>query len=335
MGTHWTESKNPVVVDASIAPRMDDAQVARMRRSGVSAFNWTVCEPQDDLPQALSEIGWALRFISSHEDEVRLIRSVSDIYRTSAEGKVGLIFGPQNSRPLECDAGHAEVLAELGVRILQLTYNDRNAFGDGCMEPSGAGLSKRGRSIIPTVERARIVLDVSHSCERTALDAIDVASKPVIISHGNARAVCKYVRNFSDDVLRAVAESGGVIGLNLWSPMVGDGGHQPTIQDFLKHVRYVLDLVGPSAVGIGSDHSEGIDRSGWDLRFGAGGQYSPVKGAGWDWYNYDTRFVKGAESCLAFPELIEEVRGIGLSDVEVRQIFGGNFIRVFEEIWGG
>lgn len=327
--------EDAIVVDASVAPEMDDDHIDRMARSGVTVFNWTVCPPSADLSQALSAMSHALDLIERRADVLRLVRGCDDIVAAKRDGKVGVIFGPQNAKPVETDLTHVRALKEMGVRILQLTYNERNRFGDGCTEPAQGGLSGAGRELIAELHRQRIVVDLSHAGERTILDAIEAAAKPVIISHSNARAVFGSPRNATDAVLDAIAECGGVIGLTLWSPMVGGDGEWPTIDHFLRHVTYVAERIGPRFIGLGSDHSEGCPRDEWESLFSRTGRYPAVAGLMGEWYGYDTRFIRDGASCVDLPKVAAAIAGLGFSDGELRGILGGNLMRVFTEVWHG
>lgn len=328
--------RDAVIVDSSIAPTMDAGQLERMAGSGVTAFNWTVCRPLADPMESLIQIASGVDFIREHADRLLLALTTDDIRTAKRDGRVALILGPQNAALVEPDLGLVAVIRHLGVRILQLTYNERNAFGDGCTESADGGVSDRGRELIAEVERNDLVLDLSHAAERTILDAASVSTQPVIVSHANARSVFSSPRNLTDEALDAVAATGGVIGATLWSPMVGNSdGIQPTLSDFVRHVEYMAARVGSAHVGIGSDHSEGYDRSQWEALFSRSGRYPTVAGQMGDWYGYDTRFVRDAGSCVDMARVASAVAEIGFTDGEMRGILGENFLRVFAQVWGG
>ncbi len=312
---------------------MDEEHVDRMLRSGVTAFNWTVCSPHAGLRQALHEIQAAREFIAARPDRLLLIERGRDLDVAKATDRVGLIFGPQNALPLAESADAAETLYEHGVRIVQLTYNERNVFGDGCTVSRARGLTVRGQHLVKQLNAMGVVVDLSHAHETTMLEAIEVSARPVIVSHANARAVFDSPRNVNDEVLHALKRRGGVIGLTFWSPMVGGDGEWPAITHFLRHVEHVVELVGPRHVGIGSDHSEGHPRHAWDELYGRAGRYPTVAGLMGDWYGYDTRFAQGAGSCEDMPRIAEALADIGFGDEDLQGILGGNFRRVFEEVW--
>jgi membrane dipeptidase len=324
--------RSSVVIDGSIAPLMDASQVDRMVASGVTTFVWTVCKPLAHLPDALVQMAAGLQFIDS-QDRVRLVRTVSDIEACKRDGRVGLIFGPQSPRPVEYDLGLCRILKEVGVRVLQLTYNERNLFGDGCTEPANGGLSNLGRQLIAELNLQGIVVDLSHVGEQTILDAIAASEDPVIISHSNAKSVHDSQRNVSDEVLTKLAAAGGVIGLTFWSPMVGSRDGQPTMKDFLKHVDHVASLIGPEHIALGSDHSENTPRAEWDRLFSHDGEYSAVARALGPWYGYDTRFFKGGSSCGDFPGVADGLASLGFNERELGGILGGNLMRVFGKVW--
>lgn len=321
-----------IVIDCSIAPTMDEAQIDRMQRSGVTVFNWTVCEPWSGRERALEEIAIGRALIEA-DDRLALVTSADDIRAAHQSGQVGLIFGPQNSVPVEVIDRDLDVLHDAGVRILQLTYNEQNPYGSGCAVPEDGGVTDLGRELIREVEARGIVLDLSHGGERTILEAIEASEAPPIISHANARAVYPSRRNATDDILHMLAERGGVIGMTLWSPMVGGGDRRPTVEDFLRHVEYVIDLIGVEHVGIGSDHSEGHPRNEWDQLFGRNGRYPGVTAQMGDWYGYDTRFVEDGSSCLDLRGVAARLADLGLDGSELDGILGGNFLRVFENVW--
>lgn len=325
-----------ISVDASVAPVMDDAYVAKLRTSGVTAVNWTVCHPWPSLGSplapALLEIAAGLEAIASRPDDLLLVRDADDILRAKKERKVAVIFGPQNARPAEEGLYVFRVLWELGVRIVQLTYNERNLFGDGIAEDANAGLSRVGRQAIDEMNRLGILIDLSHCGDRTTLETIDASADPVIVTHSNCRALHDSPRNKTDEQIRALASRGGIIGLSLWSPMLRFD-RRPTLDDFIRHVDHVAGLVGIEHCAIGSDMSEGSDREAWIKRSGRGGRYPMVSGRMGDWFTFETRFPADAMSIVDFPKVAQALARLGLSALELRGVLGENFLRVCRKVW--
>ncbi|WP_051791644.1 dipeptidase [Amycolatopsis jejuensis] len=326
--------RDAIVVDASIAPRMDEAQIERMTAAGVTAVNWTVCSPHAEFEAALAEIAAGLEVIERHADRLLLVRRVADIAEAKRTGRVAVILGPQNLRPAHPGKFAIRVLSELNVRICQLTYNERNLYGDGAAEPADAGLSVAGRDAIEEMNRLRMVVDISHCGDRTTREAIDASAHPVVITHANARALHPSPRNKTDGHLRALAARGGVIGLALWSPMLRFD-RWPDVGDFVTHVKYVADLIGPEHVGIGTDHNESADLEEWTRNSSRGsGRYQSVTGRMGDWYTYETRCARGGSSVLNLPAVTEAIAASGFTSEEMKGILGGNFLRVFGAVWG-
>ena len=325
--------KAAIVVDGSIAPKMDDAQIDRMKRSGVTCVNWTVCMPWHALDGTLKDLAAGFEVIESHPGDLLLVRDLTDLQRAKQEGKVAIIFGPQNSRQCE-DGPHLwRVMHELGIRICQLTYNDRNHYGDGAAEPANAGLSVAGRVAIEEMNRLGIVIDLSHCGDQTTLDAIEHSKHPVLITHANARAVHPSPRNKTDEQLKAMAARGGVVGITTWSPMLAFD-HWPTLDDIKRMFTHVADLIGIEHIAIGTDHNESADRAEWTWNSSKGsGRYQSVTGKMGDWYVYETRCASGASSIMDFPDITRAVASLGLTAKELEGVLGGNFLRVCEQVW--
>lgn len=326
-----TAPSRAVVVDASIAPTMTGEYIERLASSPIDVVNWTVCRPWSDYHQAVDEIGYGLTVIDDNPDRLLLVRDMADIADAAESGRVGIIFGPQNALPAEGSEYALRVLYELGVRILQITYNETNAFGSGAAADD-EGLTPAGRNLVEEMARLGIVTDVSHCGDRTTLDAIESSPHPVLVTHANLRSVHPSPRNKTDEAVKALAERGGVIGITLWSPMLRFDA-RPSVKDFLEQLTRAVELVGVDHVGIGSDFSEGADRARWDQEFGADGKYPNITGSLGEWYGYDTRFAEGGSSASDFPAIIEAIRSLGFTDEEMQALTGGNFMRVFQEVW--
>lgn len=322
-----------IVVDGSVAPVMNDAQLARMRRSGVTAYNWTICSVYSEFSDAMAEIAGSFDFFADRPDTVLLIRTTSDIRAAKSTGRLGIIFGLQNALPVAADVRHLRSLRETGIRIIQMTYNERNVFGDGCLVENPVGLTERGKQLIAEMNRLGILVDLSHAHESTMLDSIEASAQPVVVSHSGARSVFANPRNVTDRVLRSLAERDGVVGITVWCPMVGTGDGRPTIRDYLKHVKYVADLVGARHLAIGTDHSEGSSETAWEELWGREGRYPAVTGMMGKWFSYGSRYVEGVQGCEDFPKIADGLAELDFSDAEIAGILGGNLLRVFEQVW--
>jgi membrane dipeptidase len=293
----------------------------RLRQGGVDAVLATVAaiEPPE---QTLLALG---RWWSAHhagEDPVAVATTATEIRTAVAEGKTAVVLHFQGTTPLAADVDMVDAYHRLGVRVMQLTYNYRVAAGDGCLEPSDAGLSEFGRKVVRRLERLSMLPDVSHAGERTARDVLRVADGPVIASHANARAICDSPRNLSDAVIDEVAASGGVIGVCAFPAFVASEG-VPTISMLVDHVAYIADRIGIDRVGIGLDFAdedeEDYDYFGYDPRYYPRPPWTWPEGLTW-WE--DVRNLR--------PALAQR----GFAEHEIDGVLGENFMRLFAQVWG-
>ncbi len=236
---------------------------------------------------------------------VLLCRTVADLDRAAATGRVGAILSVEGGEPVGTDLALLRALYALGVRAMGLTWNERNAIADGAGEARAqGGLTEFGRELVAEMELLGMVIDVSHLCERSFWDVLDAAHGPVIASHSNARALCDHVRNLRDEQIRALAASGGVTGMNFFAGFLDPDPDRADVRRVCDHIDHVCGLVGPGHVGLGSDF-DGIART-----------------------------PRGLEDCSRLPVLTEELLRRGYREADVRAILGDNFLRVFREVWG-
>lgn len=315
-------------------PRNGAPLIDRALAAGLTAMNVTlgvtgIGMGVDDLPAML---GSMRGYFSLFELDDRLIHVLcaADIRRAKRENKLGIVFGCQGiASKIGDDPGLLAIFQRLGQRIVQISYNDRSSIGCGCLESNDTGLTQLGRICIRETNHLRMVLDLSHAGMRTALDAIEMSHAPPIIGHANSRTLCPSPRNVTDEVIRALAAAGGVIGITTYAPFCETKpGVRPDLDAFLDHVAYVADLVGAAHVAIGSDFFDGESLIRFERFFRL--RYPEVIRT----YTLDTVYAEGLETVDDFPSLIAGLRHRGFSDSEVRGICGGNALRVFESVWG-
>lgn len=309
-----------------------DLLLDHIQASGVTAFNHSVII--DSFPVSIEQALWNLyqdsAIFETFPDRVLQVRSVADIKRAKDEGKVGIIFGTQGLACVGIHLHYIWVLYNLGVRIMQITYNERNALGSGCMEPTDHGLTRFGQQVIDEMGRLGIVLDLSHCGHRTSLDAIARSTNPMLFTHVGVKALCDHPRNVTDEQIKAVAEAGGVIGLCPHSIMVEKRrGEHPSVHDFIDHIDYVVQLVGIDHVGIGTDNFQ-YDTFYSRLRRSVFERAFPTFFGG---YGMDQKHVEGFRRWSDWPNLTACLLERGYSPEDVKKILGGNFLRVFAEVW--
>ena len=194
---------------------------------------------------------WNNRF-KENKDIICHAKSTDDIINAKKNNKVAVIFGFQNSAPIENNIYLLESFFKKGLRFMQLTYNNQTPIGGGCFEPKDSGISRFGIEVIEEMNRLGMIVDLSHAGKKTCLDAINYSSKPIAISHANPSFFYKSIRNIDDDVLIQLAKNNGFIGLSLYPYHLKDLG-KCTIEDFCKMVKKLINLIGIDHIGIGSD----------------------------------------------------------------------------------
>jgi membrane dipeptidase len=253
-----------VVIDGLCVPfdleeggvALDSVALSVLEESGITAVNFTVPYPGHDFEQSVTNIALVQAAADSHPEELLIVRHRKDIDRAKREGKLGLIIGFQSTEMMEAEISRISLFHGLGGRIMQLTYNGRSLYGDGCLEPGNAGLSRLGYEAVERMNDVGVAVDLSHAGQRTTAEAIAASSKPVLISHTGCNAIYSHPRSNDDAELRAAAETGGVVGVYLM-PFL-DGGTGPlTAEMFFAHLDHALNVCGEDHVGIGSD--QGID----------------------------------------------------------------------------
>lgn len=252
---------NAITIDGLGGPDMDDgelgaAAVADVRASGLSAVHMTVGEVGGMAPllafeKIVRSIAHWERAIDRHPEVLARVRSAADIESAKRAGRTGLIYGLQDGVAFEDDLDRLQALHQIGIRVIQPTYNRRNLLGDGVMEPADAGLSRTGVEAIERLNALGILVDLSHCGRRTSADAIAASKRPVAFTHTGCAALVDHPRHRTDAELRAVAETGGVIGIFIMPYLAK--GKQPTAADVIAHLEHALKVAGSEHVSIGTD----------------------------------------------------------------------------------
>lgn len=303
--------------------------------SGVDSFNIMAPWPGDDLAQAVTRLEEHRAMIAS-DPKLELALTADDIAGAKARGNVAVVLGAQDSSFLGNRVSRLETFHRLGLRYMQLTYNYRNLVGDGCAEPVDAGLSAFGREVVKAMPQVGIVMDVSHAGPVTALEALKLAKAPSMASHSNPRALYENRRNVTDDVIRAIADTGGVVGCTLPSPFNYAGGDEPpTLADFARAIEYVIDLVGEDHVAIGSDLVATAGAYHPDLSAALRSDLYVVSGHYYGRFGLDPKLrkVQGITAMREYPRLTELLLSRGHSEERVRKVIGGNLLRVYSAAW--
>lgn len=279
----------------------------RLRQGGVDVQVFALWIDHDrhvyDAPQrCLTLLDAVWREMELHGDDLYPVLTAADFSRAQAEGKVGVLLSIEDAAALGGSLAILRMFYRLGVRAVGLTWNGRNEVAEGIgAQQSGGGLTTFGRAVIAEMERLGMIVDVSHITERGFWDVVDASTRPFIASHSNARTLCDHPRNLTDEQMQALAERGGVMGMNFCPPFLREGGNA-SIEDVVRHIEYIVDVIGPEHVGVGSDY-DGISTT-------------PV----------------GLEDVARLPALTDALLQRGYDEGTVAAIVGGNFRRVFSDV---
>ena len=223
----------------------------QMREGGVDAVHVTIAYHEMFREMVANVEQWNGWF-ERHSNLIFAGRTGDDVRQARSEGRTAIFFGFQNPSPIEDDIGLVEICHMLGARFMQLTYNNQSLLATGCYESEDTGITRMGRAVIAEMNRVGLVIDMSHSAERSTLDAIEVSSRPIAITHANPSFWHPARRNKSDDVLKALGESAGMLGFSLYPHHLKDGTNC-TLDSFCEMIARTAELMGVSQIGIGSD----------------------------------------------------------------------------------
>jgi membrane dipeptidase len=321
--------EDAIVFDGLNICNFSPAMFEEWRKGGFTGVSAT-CGLWENIRGSLDNVAAWKRWFSDHAGLILQAFTTEDIRRAKREGKTAVVLSWQNTSGIEDRVDYLQIFSALGVKIMQLTYNTQNYSGSGYTELNDSGLSGFGREVLDEMARVGIVCDLSHVGPRTTADAIEYAPKPPCFSHVQPLALKEGKRNKSDQLLKALAARGGMIGLSEFGPAM-KRGNDSTIDDYVESLDYVISLVGEDLVGIGSDNSDGHGRP------------SPFM----EWCNRDKgyarlltpfgheRVVKPLGALADRHRLCDAMVKAGWSELKIRKVLGENWLRYLKSIWGG
>lgn len=301
----------------------------QMRKGNLDAVHVTIAYHENFRETVLNFERWN-RWFETYPDLIMKGQSAADIDTARATGRTAIFFGLQNPSPIEDDIGLVEILHTLGARFMQLTYNNQSLLATGCYEDEDTGLTRMGKQVVREMNRVGLVVDMSHSADRSTIEAAELSDRPIAITHANPHAWHPARRNKSDAVLRAVTENGGMLGFSLYPHHLKDKSNC-TLVSFCEMIARAADLYGPDHLGIGSDLCQDqpdsvvewmrVGRWTKEIDYGEGSASEAGFPAMPDWFQ-DSRDFGNIETGL---------RATGLGDSEVAGIMGGNWFRFFAQ----
>lgn len=284
--------------------------IPRMKEGGVNVqffavFIEDIYKPDRSLKRTLQLIDCFYREIEKNQDDISLVANYNQIKEANKTGKIAAILSIEGGEALEGDLGVLRILYKLGVRLLTLTWNQRNQIADGIGESrTSSGLTKFGLKVIDEMNRLGMLIDVSHLSETGFWDVIKRSKAPIVASHSNCYALCPHLRNLKDEQIKALADKGGVIGIAFVPDFLTLEKRKTTVEDMVKHIDYLVDKAGIDCVGLGSD----FDGTG--------------------------SLPLGLEGVDKVPNITEELLNRGYKEKDIKKILGENFLRVFKEVVG-
>lgn len=315
-----------IVIDGLNASHFDRCLLEKVKKGGVTAMNVTVSALENFKDTVFNILSWKKMFMEN-KDLIMQISSACDIKGAISLNKMGIILGFQNTLALEGDIRLLSLFREIGIRIIQLTYNERNLVGNGCFERLDGGLSKFGIKLVKEMNNMGLLIDLSHVGFKSTMEAIKVSEKPVVITHSNPRALFDYPRNKTDEQIKFLALKGGVIGASFW-PFFLKKGMDSTIEDYLDNIEYLVNLVGVDYVSIASDFFLNRSREMLqELRAGRSQDPSAIQ------FEWPVIYPKGIRTPEEFPNITYGLLRRGYPAEDIQKIMGKNLMRVFEEVW--
>lgn len=330
------QSDNPVAIQTI---DLDARTLADARASGLTAVNITlgyVGGPDEPYEYTVKTIGMWDAVLRAHERDLVKVWTAADVLKAKSENRIGVIYGFQNAAMMGNDASRVDTFADLGVRVIQLTYNPANQLGDGSMAPENRGLTAFGREVVARLNDKRIMVDLSHSGQNTCLDAARASKAPISINHTGCRALCDLPRNKTDEELRLVASKGGFIGI-YFMPFLKPDSH-PHAEDVVAHIEHALNVCGEDHVGIGTDGDvtaiDDMDAYRTYIRKQIADR--AMNGLGATGETPDTYpFVIDLRGPDQFRKLAGMLKTRGHTEARIEKILGRNFLRFAEDVWGG
>ncbi|MSP81978.1 MAG: membrane dipeptidase [Alphaproteobacteria bacterium] len=302
-----------------------------IRGAGIDGLHVTVAYHEDFRETVERIVDWNRRF-ETYPSLIMPGRCAADIDRARASGRTAIFLGLQNPSPIEDDIGLVEILHTLGVRFMQLTYNNQSLLAAGCYEADDAGITRMGREVIREMNRVGMVVDMSHSAERSTLQAIELSERPIAITHANPHAWHPVLRNKSATVLKALAASGGILGFSLYANHLA-GGAACTLESFSEMVARTAELMGVRHIAIGSDlgqdQTDAIIKWMRDGRWNKSGSETP--GLGKPVLPPQPPWFCGSRD---FPNIRAGLRNVGFAEADVTAILGMNWYRFYAASFG-
>ncbi|MGY5881415.1 MAG: dipeptidase [Candidatus Thorarchaeota archaeon] len=277
----------------------------------------------DSMERSLHSLDCMWEEAKESSEKLAIIQHIKDIESLKAQDKLGIVLCLQGGSPIKEDLALLRTFYRLGIRCMHLTSNVRNKISDSCADRNAGGLTHFGVEVVQEMNRIGMVIDLAQMSHRGCLDVLEITDQPVIVSNSNARALCDHPRNLHDNVIEQVGKAGGVIGVHCLPSFLKTEG-KVTVDDMVKHIRYIVDLIGVEYVGLGPDLLEDWPKEKHDTIWGV---------QQLDGKPVEFEYPDGFSSISDIPNLRKKLLDNGFSNEDVGKILGGNLLRVFRDVW--
>ncbi len=332
--------EDALILDCNSAPPWEDGKLPLpqsdldiVRSSGINVVKLSLGGINSDFEHTVAEIAQVQQLFEVHPAYFTQVRVADDMMRAKREGKLGVILSFESVDMLQGRVESLELFRNLGVRVMQLSYNRKSPFAAGVMEPDGGGLTALGRQAVGEMNRLGIAVDLSHANPQTTTDALALSSKPPVMTHAGCAAVHAHPRNKTDEQLRALAARGGVVGI-FDLPYLTASPRQPTVEDYMEHMEHALKVVGEEHVGIGSDVGIApFDTSAKGMaEFAKSEEERQRSGLAAPEEDRPT-YVEGMNTPRRIEIVCDQLLKRGYPPTVAEKVIGANFARVFADIW--
>lgn len=314
-----------VIVDSLNVSNWGPPVFNSIHAGGVTAINATIAV-WENFRETMDHVAQWQQWFVKHADIMMPVKRTADILAAKQAGKVGIILGFQNASPLEDRYEFVRVFKQLGIGIMQITYNNQNLVGSGCYESRDGGLSDFGRMVVDEMNAVGMAVDLSHVGAQTSEDAIRHSKRPVCFSHANPKALKDHARNKDDSLIRLLVDKGGYIGINLFPLFMPDQANK-SVDHIVVMIDHLVELVGEDHVGIGTDLTEGHGAEFWRwicLVNGRGDMVLDVPP------EHQGMLIRKAAD---YGQITRALEKAGYSETRIEKILGRNFVRFLKDAW--
>ncbi len=322
-------SERPYRIDCLQYANWSEKIFRQMREGGVDAVHVTIAYHENFRETVLNIEAWN-RWFEQFPDLIFQGRTGDDVRLARQTNRTAIFFGFQNPSPIEDDIGLVEIVHTLGARFMQLTYNNQSLLATGCYEQDDTGITRMGKQVIKEMNRVGLVVDMSHSAEKSSLEAIEISERPIAITHANPAAWHPARRNKSDVLLKALCQSGGMLGFSVYPHHLKDGS-ECNLEDFCQMIADAAETLGVKQIGIGTDLCQDqpnsivewmrVGRWSKEIDYGEGSAAAPGFPPMPTWFR-DNRDFDNIEAGL---------KAVGFAEQDIAGIMGENWLRFFDD----